>query len=133
MAIGSCIIYLQLFRREVIYLPEESTSTSAPTVVSKNDSNILAAISYLWILSIVMLFVKKDDDFVVFHAKQGTVLFGAWAVVAIVGIPFLFLGPLILLIDLVIFIAVIIGFIQAISGKRYKMPVVSNLAEKINI
>lgn len=114
-------------------MPEESTSTSAPTVVSKNDSNILAAISYLWILSIVMLFVKKDDDFVVFHAKQGTVLFGAWAVVAIVGIPFLFLGPLILLIDLVIFIAVIIGFIQAISGKRYKMPVVSNLAEKINI
>ena len=51
----------------------------------------------------------------------------------IVGIPCIFLGPLILLIDLVIFVAVIIGFIQAISGKRYKMPVVSNLAEKINI
>ena len=114
-------------------MPEESTPTEAPASAPKSDSNLLAAISYLWILSIVMLFVKKDDDFVVFHAKQGTVLFGALTVVAIAGIPFLFLGPLVLLVDLVIFIAVIIGFIQAISGKRYKIPIVSNLAEKINI
>lgn len=108
-------------------------STPASTVKPKSDSNLLAAISYLWILSVIILFVKKDDDFVTFHAKQGTVLFGVSVILAIVGVPLIFLGPLILLINLAIFIAVIIGFVQAISGKRYKIPVVGNLAEKINI
>lgn len=112
-------------------MPEESTPT--PAVAPKSDSNLLAAISYLWILSVIILFVKKDDDFVTFHAKQGTVIFGVSVVLAIVGIPLSFLGPLILLINLVIFIAVIIGFVKALSGKKYKIPVVGDLAEKINI
>ena len=112
-------------------MPEESTPV--PTATPKSDSNLLAAVSYLWILSIIILFVKKDDDFVTFHAKQGTVLFGVSVVLSIVGIPLFFLGPLILLINLVIFVAVIIGFVQAFSGKKYKIPVVGDLAEKINL
>lgn len=113
----------------MIYLPEETTS--APT--QKSDSNLIAAVSYLWILSIIILIVKKDDDYVTFHARQGTVLFGVSVILWIIGIPLFFLLPLIGLINLVIFVAIVIGFIQAISGKRYKMPVVGDLAEKINL
>ena len=60
-----------------IYMPEIKTS----------DTNLMAALSYLWLLSVVMLVVKKDDPFVLFHAKQGLVLFIASIVLWF--IPFL--------------------------------------------
>ncbi len=95
-----------------------------------SDSNLMAALSYVWILSVVMLIVKKDDEFVKFHAKQGTVLF----VVSVLGMvlsPFiLFLGPLI---GVIVVVLEIIGFIKALSGEWFKVPVVGDLAEKIKI
>lgn len=109
-------------------MPEE---TPAPPA-GKSDDNLIAAISYLWILSIIILLVKKDSDFVRFHARQGVVLFGVSVVLSIIGIPLFFLLPVIWLLDLVILVAVIVGFVQAFQGKRYKMPVVGDLAEKIN-
>lgn len=109
-------------------MPED---TPAPTA-GKSDDNLIAAISYLWILSIIILLVKKDSDYVRFHAKQGVVLFGFSVALSILGFIIVLLLPIIWLLDLVIFVAVIVGFIQAIQGKRYKMPVVGDLAEKIN-
>lgn len=94
-------------------------------VTGTSDSNLMAALSYVWILSVVMLIIKKDDEFVKFHAKQGLILF----IVSFVGvIPvigwFVWLGVVVL--D-------IIGFIKALSGERYKVPVVGDLAEKIKM
>ncbi len=89
-----------------------------------NDSSLMAALSYLWILSVVMLVIKKDDSFIIFHAKQGLILFIASFLSWIPGIGWI--------LGLVILALVIIGFIKALSGERYKMPVVGNLAEKIH-
>jgi uncharacterized membrane protein len=122
-----------IHREEVIYLPEENESAPAQAPAQKSDSNLIAAVSYLWILSIIILIVKKDDDFVTFHARQGTVLFGVSVILWVIGIPLFFLMPLVWLIDLVIFVAVVVGFIQALGGKRYKLPVIGDLAEKINL
>ena len=91
-----------------------------------SDSNLMAALSYLWLLSVVMLVVKKDDPFVLFHAKQGLVLF-------IVSIALWFIPVLGWLLQLAIFVMVIIGFIKALSGEKYQLPVVGMVAEKINI
>lgn len=110
-------------------MSEENSSDSA----SKGDDNLIAAVSYLWILSIIILLVKKDSDYVRFHARQGVVLFGASVILSIIGIPLVFLLPIIWLLNLVILVAVIVGFVQALGGKRYKMPVVGDLAEKINL
>lgn len=110
-------------------MPEEEASASP----KKSDNNLLAAISYLWILSVIILFVKKDDDYVTFHAKQGTVLFAVSVVLWILGLILFFLLPLLGILNLAVLVAVIVGFIQALSGKRYKMPVVGDLAEKINL
>ena len=110
-------------------MPEENSSDSA----SKGNDNLIAAVSYLLILSIIILLVKKDSDYVRFHARQGVVLFGAFVILSIIGIPLVFLLPITGLLNLVILVAVIVGFVQALGGKRYKMPVVSNLSEKINI
>lgn len=117
-------------QKEVISLPED---TPAP-VAGKSDDNLIAAISYLWILSIIILLVKKDSDYVRFHARQGVVLFGAFIIVSLLSVTLslLSMGFIIVLLNLVIFVAIIVGFIQAYQGKRYKMPVVGDLAEKIN-
>ena len=105
---------------------------AAPAAKGGGDDNLIAAISYLWILSIIILLVKKDSDYVKFHARQGVVLFAASVIISIVSfiIPFLFLITWIL--QLAILAAVIVGFIQALGGKRYKLPVVGDLAEKVN-
>lgn len=99
---------------------EEKKPTS-----TNSDSNLMAALSYVWILSVVMLIIKKDDEFVKFHARQGLILF----IASFVGvIPFIgwFIWLIVVVFD-------IVGFIKALSGERYKVPVVGDIAEKINL
>lgn len=93
---------------------------------SGSDSNLMAALSYLWILSIVMLLVKKDDDYVKFHARQGLILF-------IASVIFWFIPVLGWILNILVVILVIVGFIKALSGERWKMPLIGDLAEKINL
>lgn len=115
-------------------MPEESAPPAeAPAPAQKSDDNLIAAISYLWILSIIILLVKKDSDYVKFHARQGVVLFAASVVFQIVSFVIFFIAPLIWLLQLVILVAVIVGFIKALGGQRYKLPVVGDVAESINI
>lgn len=94
-------------------------------VIGNSDSNLMAALSYVWILSIVMLIIKKDDEFVHYHAKQGIILFIlSW--IGIIPVIGWFLVIVVVILD-------IIGFIKALSGERYKIPVVGDLAEKIKV
>lgn len=95
------------------------------TPVTKNDSNIMGAISYLWLLSIVMYFVKKDDSFVRFHAKQGMVL-------AVISIVLSFIPVIGWIVNLGVFIMMIIGAVKAYQGQKYALPVIGSIAEKIN-
>ena len=97
-----------------------------PEEVKKSDSNLMGALSYLWILSVVMLLVKKDDPFVKFHARQGLVLFLA-------GIVLTFIPVIGWMLNVVILVFDIMGFVNAIGGKQVKLPLVGDLAEKINI
>ncbi len=39
------------------------------------ETKLFAAISYVGFLCIISLLLKKEDKFVLFHAKQGLVLF----------------------------------------------------------
>ncbi len=102
-------------------MAEEKTNTEAP-----EDSNLMAALSYVWIISIVMLVLKKEDPFVAFHAKQGLVLFG-------VSVLLWFIPIVGWLLNLVVFVGMVVGFIKALSGEEYELPIVSNIAKKINI
>lgn len=103
---------------------DEQNQSNKPAA-NGTDSNLMAALSYVWVLSIVMLIVKKDDEFVKFHAKQGLILFIASfiGVIPVIG----------WIIWLVVVVFDIVGFIKALSGERYKVPVAGDLAEKIKI
>ena len=110
-------------------MPEE-TSAPAP---SGGDDKLVAAISYIGVISVIVLLVKKDSDFVQFHAKQGTVLFIAEVVWMVITMFLWFLLFVSWIVWLVFLAATVIGFIKAYSGDRYKMPVIGDLAEKINL
>lgn len=95
---------------------------------SADESKVFAALSYLWILSIIFYVIKKDDAYIQFHAKQGIVLFG----LHVVSMFLFFLGPLSFLIGLAAFVLMVIGAVKAYGGEKYRIPYVADLAEKIN-
>ncbi len=98
---------------------------SAPTGNDVEDNKIWAALSYISFISIVVLLAKKDSAFAQFHAKQATVLF----VLSLI----LWLVPIIgWMINLIVWAFAIVGLIQAAMGKWFKIPVVSQVAEKLN-
>jgi len=110
-------------------MAEETTQPQQPAGVDKDvqDNKLIAALAYLWIISIIVLLVKKDSKFAQFHAKQGLVLFLGSIIAGFIP----FLGWFIL--NPIIGIVALIGLIQALMGKYWKIPLVSDLAEKIKL
>ena len=130
--------------------PGQQTSTGlAP--------NVAAALSYIWIVGLVMFFLEKTNNFIRFHAMQ-SVLYGVvWTVVmtvlailnmiiaivfgvasAAAGDPGI-IGMLVGLISTVIWLIIplvylaglIFGAVKAYQNVKLKLPVIGNLAEKI--
>ncbi|MBU1165164.1 hypothetical protein KKA15_06435 [Patescibacteria group bacterium] len=92
--------------------------------VSQQDKT-WGAISYVWVLSVLVIAMKKDSKFAQFHAKQGLILFVAevfwW--VPIFG----------WILGTVAFVLAIVGIIKALNGEWWEIPVVGSLAKKINL
>lgn len=104
----------------------ESVPNTTPSPVDDIKQNkVLAAISYIYIVSLIMLLVKKDSPFVQFHAKQGFVLFIASLICGFIPV----IGWIV---NIAILVLVIMGIIAALKGESKKLPLVSSLAEKIN-
>ncbi len=104
------------------------------------DRTIFLVLSYLGVLSLIPLFMKKDDPEIQWHAKNGTGLFLAeliWIALeialAFVRIPFLGCG--VSAIGCVIWIGFIAlsiyAIVQAVGGKRFRIPIVTDMAEKM--
>lgn len=105
-------------------MEEKKNNTQQTKDIEENK--VLAALSYLWFMSIVVLILKKDSPFAQFHAKQGMILF-------IGSVLFMFIPFLGWILNLVIFILILVGFVQAISGKYWEIPLISELAKKLNL
>jgi len=110
------------------------------------EEKIYASMSYLCILFIIPLFLKRDNVWLYRHAKQGLVLFAAWIIGFIVSIilPFLkFNGILQLLVALLlviswiylIFLLVvnIVAIVNAAQGRLWKIPILGDIATKIQL
>ncbi len=100
----------------------------------------MLVLSYLGILCLIPLLVKKDDPDVQWHAKNGTALFGAevaWVIVVIIvtllRIPLLGCGMT--MISCVVWIGFlvisIIAIMKAMKGERLRLPVLTDFAEKM--
>lgn len=89
------------------------------------DEKIYGAISYVSFISVLMLLIKKDSPFVRFHSRQGIVLFigSLFWVIPIIGF----------LVAIISYVGMVIGFIKAYHGEQFKLPFVSQLAERIKL
>lgn len=99
----------------------------------KNQNTAMAVIAYL-IFFVPLLTDAKNDPFVKYHVKQGLVLFICAAALMVVEriLPFSLSYGLSPLLNLVIFVFVIIGIINAAGGKRVPLPVIGQFADKFN-
>ncbi|MGB3057002.1 MAG: hypothetical protein WBC16_02455 [Candidatus Omnitrophota bacterium] len=100
---------------------------------NKQERNLYAVLSYLWVLCLIPILLKKDDEFIIFHAKQGLVLFITEAAFSIIGIIPL-LGGLVAKLGIFICgILSLIGIVQVLMGNKWKIPVIGDWAERITV
>lgn len=96
---------------------------------SLSSRNFIAAISYIWILCLVPLLLKRNDKLAQFHGKQGLLLAVLW-----------FFGGLIFWIPVIGWLsalalaaASIFGFFKALTGEMWEMPIIGKYAKKIDL
>jgi uncharacterized membrane protein len=117
---------------------KEGTCMSEPTQSGLSD-NGAGALAYLTIIPAIIFLVMppyNKSSFVRFHSWQSIFLTIAWVVLfvvlAILGrIPFfgLLIFPVMLILDLGMFILWIVVLIKAINGQRFRLPIIGALAE----
>ena len=107
-------------------------------MAKKESEGVLwAFLAYL--LSIIgfllVLLLKKDNKFAMYHAKQSLVLFIASVIINVVGgvIPLLGWFIILPLGGLFILVLWIIGMVNALTGKEKPLPLIGEFAKKLNI
>lgn len=102
----------------------------SPEAVREQDK-IMLVLAYLGILSLIPLLTVKDSDYVKWHAKNGLVLtVGGTIALSILGaIPFLQLIDCLAIPGLMVL--AVLGMIKALSGVRWRIPLVTDIAEKL--
>lgn len=94
------------------------------------EGKIFAILSYLSILCIIPLVLKRDNPFVLSHGKQGLVLFIGEVAVFVVSVIFEWiLRPSIFVFG----VFSLWGIIEVLKGQYVRMPVVSDIADKITL
>jgi len=99
------------------------------------EGKIQAFLAYWGILCLIALLAKKDNSFALFHGKQGLILWIASIFVSFLGFAIPFIGWFVIgpIGGLLVFILAIIGMIKSLSGEYWKMPLLGEIAEKIEI
>ena len=94
------------------------------------EGKIFAILSYLSILCIIPLVLKRHNRFVLSHSKQGLVLFiGEVAFFVISVVLEWILRPAIFIFG----VFSLWGIMAALKGQHVRMPVVSDIADKITL
>ena len=100
---------------------------------SEDNNKLMAVLAYIGPLVIVSYIFAKENHFVKFHIKQGLILFvaeiGLWVLGMIIFMPY----PFIQLVQLIIFVFIVIGVINAAKGHESPLPIIGHFAKHFNI
>jgi len=121
-----------------------AASALGPTSMGM-QANVAAGLSYIfgWVTGLIFYLSEKQNSFVRFHAMQ-SILFSVGLIVlyvavwvldilfaiANVGILAILFGCLFWLVGLAAFVVWIILLINAFQGKKFKLPVIGDYAER---
>ena len=89
------------------------------------ENKTVAALSYVWILFLIPLLLKRDSKYCQFHAKQGLVLF----VISLIAWFPLFGW----LIGLALIAVSVISLVKTLAGEWWKIPYLYDWSKKINL
>lgn len=120
--------------------PPPPPSAPPPAAGDSGDRGLMIVLSYLWLLALIPLLMKKDDPEVQWHAKHGLVLFGAEIVLGVgIGI----LQGILSFVDfgctgcilysvfwVVVLVVHILCIVKGLNGQRFLVPGVSQFADK---
>lgn len=107
------------------------------------DRTLMIVLSYLGLLALIPLLTKKEDSDIQWHAKNGLALAIAWIVIIIAENVLSFVlarmfGPLACLgsvagclLALAFLVVDVMAMIKGINGQRMRIPVVTDMAEKM--
>jgi uncharacterized membrane protein len=122
--------------------PPYGGGPSTPSGPASSDRTLMIVLSYVWILVLIPLLTKKDDPEVTWHAKNGLgITIGeilAWLVTMVIS----WFAPTAIscvtsvlgcVVGLGFFAIRVIAIIQGVGGKRFTVPVLSDLGTKINL
>jgi uncharacterized membrane protein len=108
-----------------------SKTKTVHTVFSQEDieeNRIYAVIAYFWLLFLVPLLVRRESPYAQFHATQGLILAVAWFIASILHII-----PVIgQVAALALFIINVMAVIKAWNGEAWRLPYLSDWAERLN-
>lgn len=105
-----------------------------------SDRGVMIFLCYFGIFALIPLLTKKEDPDIQWHAKNGLALTVAWFVVWIAFTVCGFILPLPLkliwsglgcIIGFAFFIVDIVAMVKAFGGQRFRIPVVTDLSEKM--
>jgi uncharacterized membrane protein len=109
---------------------------STQTGISDNGAGALAYATFIPAIVFLAMPPYNKSSYVRFHSWQSILLAVAWVVLLIVlailvRIPFLGLivFPLMILIDLGMFILWLVVVLKALNGQRFKLPIIGAMAE----
>jgi uncharacterized membrane protein len=125
-------------------VPPSSDATpqgSAPTALPTPNQNrmLFGILAYIGVLIIVSYVFAKEDSFVLYHIRQGAVLFVIEVAVMLLSymLPFnmLFfpLAPLFMIVNLGCLVLSIIGVLNVVKQKEQELPLVGHLAKHIPV
>ena len=104
-----------------------------PAPVSSNRS-VMLVLSYIGILALIPLLTEKNDREVQWHAKHGLVLLVAYLILTvgifIASMIIGFFGLLQIPLWIGYLVVIILGITNALNGKRFVIPGVSEFADK---
>jgi uncharacterized membrane protein len=121
-----------------------AASALGPTSMGM-QANVAAGLSYIvgWVTGLIFFLSEKQNQFVRFNAMQSILFSGGLTVLYIIievltfvfaaaniGILALLLGCLFWLVGLAAFVVWIILLINAFQGKKFKLPVIGDYAER---
>jgi uncharacterized membrane protein len=103
--------------------------------LKKADSNSSAFITtFLSIVGfIIAIMIWKDDDYVMFYAKQSLLVFIVFVVAGVIGIiPIIgwAISPIVSIFGVVLWV---ISWIYALSGEKKQVPLIGQYTDKINL
>lgn len=122
------------------YTPPPPPPPGGPTGGGSSDRTLMLALSYIGILGLVPLLVKKDDREIKWHAINGLGLMVVFivAMVLITMVTMFDLGcglggilwAVSCLLQIGYIVLIIMAIMKAIKGQRMRFPVVSDFADK---